>query len=95
MAAETDLELHKHLLKLMKFYGEDLDQRAHFISIRKGGFLSRRDLASEAELLSDKNCRGGPQGNRLNVESPLDIQDDVASGAFNYNMVKHHFKLAY
>ena len=32
---------------------------------------------------------------RLHVESPLDGLDDVASGAFNYNLVKQHFKLAF
>jgi DNA polymerase sigma len=32
---------------------------------------------------------------RLNVESPLDPTEDVASGAFNYIHAKNHFKLAY
>ena len=49
----------------------------------------------EAELAADKNCRSGPQARNLHIESPLDIQEDVAAGAFNYNTVKHHFKLAY
>ena len=60
IAAFTDLELHKHLLKFFKFYGEELDQYSNFISIRKGGFLHERNLSMEAELQADKNCRSGP-----------------------------------
>ena len=54
MAAQTDLELHKHLLKFFKFYGEELDQHTNFISIRKGGFLHQRDLSMEAEFQSER-----------------------------------------
>ena len=85
MAAVASLELHKHLFAFFKFYGEELDQKSNFISIRKGGFLQLRNLSMEAELQSSNNCRGGPMSNRLHVESPLDIHEDVASGAFNYN----------
>ena len=49
MALYVDLELHKHLLKFLKFYGEELDQHANFISIRKGGFIHQHNLSMEAE----------------------------------------------
>ena len=49
MAAETNLEIHKHLLKFFKLYGVDLDQKNNLISIRKSGFLVERDLNFERE----------------------------------------------
>jgi hypothetical protein len=32
---------------------------------------------------------------RLYVESPLDWVEDVGLGAYNYNLVKKHFKVAH
>ena len=40
MAEATDMELHRHLLKFFKFYGEDFNSRDNFLSIRKGGFVA-------------------------------------------------------
>lgn len=87
MAKATDLELHMHLMRFFQFYAEELDQSAFYISIRKGGFMATRNFAMEAEN-SCGNQRGGPRGNKLHIESPLDILEDVAAGAFNYNLVK-------
>ena len=39
------------------------------------------------------NGRGG--FTRLYVESPLNRFEDCASGAYNYQLVKKHFKLAH
>ena len=39
--------------------------------------------------------RGGSGAYKLYVESPLNIMDDVATGAFNYSAVKTHFRIAY
>lgn len=94
MARCTDLELHKHLMKFLTFYAEELSNNNYFISIRKGGFLETRNFAMEAENAMG-NSRGGPRGNKLHVESPLDVLEDVAAGAFNYNTVKQHFKVAH
>ena len=89
MAKSTDLELHKHLMRFFAFYAEELDQSTYFISIRKGGFLENRNFAMEAEnSITNNSQRGGPRGNKLHVESPLDVLEDVAVGAFNYNTVK-------
>lgn len=90
------MELHRHVLGFLKFYGEDFNTKDNLISVRKGGFLERRDYSAE-ELLKDgrMNGRGGPQGNKLYIESPLSLLEDVASGAHNYNQVRFHFKLAH
>jgi len=89
--------LHKHLLRFFKFYGCDFNVRENMMSIRKGGFLDRRDYEAERRDQADKgsNGRGTPLEQRLFIESPLNIFDSVSDGAWNYNLVKKYFVLAY
>jgi len=87
----VDMPLQRHLLKFLEMFGRNFNQQQFALSIRAGGFLFQRELTAEFE-----SARGrAPQATRLNVESPLDPTEDVATGAFNYLSVKNHFRQAY
>ena len=77
------LELHRHLMAFFKYYGIDLDQRDSFVSVRKGGFLQKRDIPLEAESQAEQNKK--PSKFTLSIESPLDyLYDDIGIGAYCY-----------
>lgn len=82
-----DVSLHKHLIRFMRHYGCRLNSRDTGISIRAGGFLYGK---SEDDVM---NGRSG--FTRLCVESPLNRLEDCGQGAYNYALVKKHFKLAH
>ncbi len=82
-----DEPLHLHILKFMKHYGIRLNSRDTGISIRAGGFLFGK---TEDDAM---NGRGG--FTRLYVENPFNRMEDCGSGAYNYALVKKHFKLAH
>ena len=79
--------LHRHLLRFFDHYGNKLNARDTGISTRAGGFLIRK---STDDAL---NGRGGHT--RLYVESPLNRNDDAGEGAFNYSIVRKHFRVAH
>ena len=47
--------------------------------------MFERDASTEIEFQSMKSGRGGSAAYKLYVESPLNVVDDVAQGAFNYS----------
>jgi len=49
------------------------------LSVRASGFLADK---------SDLGIDGIKYDNRLMIQSPLSVLDDVGSGAFNYSTVK-------
>ena len=56
------------------------------VSIRAGGFTFYKN---------DENIgKDGRFDGKLFVESPIMALDDVGCGAFNYGLVRKHFKLA-
>ena len=46
--------------------------------------MFERDASSEIEFQSMKSGRGGCAAYKLYIESPLNVLDDIAQGAFNY-----------
>ena len=79
--------LHLHLFEFFKFYGIYHNQREVGISIRQGGFAFCKN---DSSLGKDSRNDG-----KVAIESPINVLEDVGQGAFNYNQVKTHFKLAY
>ena len=57
------------------------------ISIRQGGFLFGK---TEDDAMFGRGGYG-----RLYVESPLDWFEDAGVGAYNYSLVRKHFKVAH
>ena len=71
----------------MQHYGSKINSRETGISVREGGFLYAK---TEDDAVSG---RGG--FTRLCVESPISWTEDCGSGAYNYSIVKKHFKVAH
>lgn len=70
-------------MAFFKYYGIDLDQRDSFVSVRKGGFLQKRDIPLETESQAEQNKK--PSKFTLSIESPLDyLYDDIGIGAYCY-----------
>lgn len=84
---KTTTMLHFLLLDFFKFYGMELKMKMVGISIRQGGFTFMKN-----DIGLGKDARFDP---KLVVESPIDVLDDVGSGAFIYTKVAKHFKLAH
>ena len=87
------MPLQFHLMAFLKLYGFVLNARDTAISIRKGGFAFFKDPMGEIKNSVANRGRGGP--GKLHIESPLDPLEDVGCGAFNYNQVRQHFRVAY
>ena len=83
----SDIYLHRHLLHFFRHYGLRLNQRESGVSIRAGGFLFGK---TEDDLMSGRSGQ-----TRLCIESPVDRLEDIGQGAYNYSLVKKHFKLAH
>ena len=81
------MQLHRHLLQFFKHYGFRLDARDTGVSIRAGGFLFGKT--------EDDVMQGRSGFTRLYVESPLNRYEDCGQGAYNYNIIKKHFKIAH
>lgn len=82
-----DIPLHKHLLGFFRHYGYRIDARETGISIRCGGFFFGKT--------EDDVMQGRSGFSRLYVESPLNRMEDCAQGAYNYALIKKHFRLAH
>lgn len=52
-------------------------------------------MALNSDRMGGGGSRGGSGAHKLYIESPLTIFEDVAVGAFNYSIVKQHFRLAH
>ena len=74
-------------MAFLSHYGTKLSAKQTGLSIRKGGFLFGK--------IDDDVLVGRGGVGRLFVESPLDWLEDAGIGAYNYEIVKKHFKVAY